>query len=299
MIRTDNFLIKSTDCNTIWLLPNEKASPSWGSDDGLSMLVPYVPNSTVSEGVLSAQQNLNKFWIVSKLQFVEFWTAMRHQSRENFVRTVHPTIVQSLRDRYCVKEGTRIYEDRYNRELMLAPKMTIEGLISGTYLIQLIEILVNLESLQTYSNKMVLELRRLNRYKKFPLTGVEILQRDKEVPPISGQTFVVQGGSSFGIKISISDGDILDQIATEEYNLYKLGKLSFAYEFDIVSSTVYFIYTLIGRLVDEFRAKILSESNTSSILDIKAVCGYCANQGKVGTALKQCRQCMSVYYCST
>jgi len=291
----------STNCNKLWLLPNDKSSSSWLGDDGESMLPPHIVNNTVSEAILSAQRNLKNFWDENQFHFTEFWTAMRHQSRENFVRTVHPTIVQSLRDRYCIREGTRIYEDRYERELLLAPKMTVEGLISGTYLIQLIETLVDLETIQSRCNKTVLDLRRLNKYKKFQLSDTEKVQRENETSPQIGQTFIVQGGPTFGMKIAVHDSDILNQIVAEEHSLYKLGKLSYAYEFDIVSSNIYFIYTMIARLLDEFRKKVLQpiESNTKSLLDIVAMCGYCSKEGGEEIVLKQCKQCMSVHYCST
>lgn len=293
--------MSDNDCNALWPLPNDKSSSSWFGDDGESMLAPYVANSSVSETILSAQRNIKNFWDVHQLQFKDFWTKMRHQSRENFVRTVHPTIVQSLRDRYCIREGTRIYEDKYERELLLAPKMTVEGLISGTYLIQLIDTLVDLEAMQSRSNKMVLDLRRLNKYKKFPLSDTEKIQRAAETSPQSGQTFIIQGGPTFGMKIVVNDDDILSQITAEEHSLYKLGKLSYTYEFAIVSSNVYFIYTMIARLLDEFIKKVLqpTESSAKSLLDIVVLCGYCSKEGSDGVVLKQCKQCMSVHYCST
>jgi len=261
------------------------------------MLKPSIANSNVSEVIFALRRNVGDFWKEHEGVFKAFWTQMRHQSRENFVRSVHPTIVQSLRDRYCVQKGGRIYEERHDRDLLLAPKMTIEGLISGSYLIGLIDSLSDLEAMQNVSDKMVLELRRLCRYKRFPFTKDEQIKRDSDTPAHVGQTFVMQGGATFGLNITIEDANILAQIITEDYNLYKLGKLSYQYEFDIVSSSVYFIYTLVGRLLDEFRVRVLQITDGRSVLDTSVVCGYCKASGE-GIALKQCRQCLSVQYCS-
>ena len=286
------------NCNSMWPSPYDQESTSWTGDQGASMLRPPHGNNSRSEVIVSLQRNVSEFWKQHDVAFKAFWTQMRHQSRENYVRSVHPTIVQSLRDRYCVQKGSRIYEERHDRDLMLAPKMTIEGLISGSYLIGLIDSLSDLEAMQNVSDKMVLELRRLCRYKRFPFTKAELAQRNNDTPAHVGQTFVMQGGATFGLNISIEDTNILAQIVTEDYNLFKLGKLSYQHEFDIVSSVVYRIYALVGKLLDEFRVKVLGSTDGRSVLDTSVACGYCSKLSGEGVVLKQCRQCLSVHYCS-
>lgn len=286
------------DYSLLWSSPYDQVSTSWYGDEGASMTRPSHIDLTISDVILTLRSNMNTFWKENKDSFRSFWTLMKHQSRENFVRSVHPTIVQSLRDRYSILLGAKVYDERHDRDLILAPKMTIEGLISGNYLIELIDILCNLEQVQKVSNRMVLDLRRLNRFKRFPFTEAEKVQRDDDTPAYVGQTFVMQGGAAFGLNISIEDANILAQIVTEDYNLYKLGKISYKYEFDIASSCVYFIYTLIGRLLDEFRVKVLHAADGRSLLDTRAVCGFCSKPGSENVVLKQCRQCLSVQYCS-
>lgn len=285
--------------NTLWCSPYDVGSPCFLGDDGRSMSS-HKDQSHLSEAILSAQIKVSLFWKMHEKEFRAFWFDMRHQSRENFVRSVHPSIVQSLRDRYCIITGMKVYEDRHDRDLLLIPKLSIEGLISGHYLLDLIEIVCTLESVQNLSNKMILDLRKLLRYKKYTLTSSEEEEMRNEVPARIGQTFVMQGGRTFGFRSVINDSTIIEHISSGQYNLFKLGKLSYNYEFKIVSASVYLLYTVIIPLLEEFKLKVLGivEFSSLNLQGKDTVCGFCGASESAETTLKQCRQCLEIYYCS-
>lgn len=91
---------------------------------------------------VTASNKADPVEMANKLQLVieEFWRdittwkAMNPSSRENFLQDVYPTIVKSLSDRYCIINGEKKYEHRYDTLLQLTTIVTVESMMSGNNL---------------------------------------------------------------------------------------------------------------------------------------------------------------------
>jgi hypothetical protein len=216
-------------------------------------------------------------------EFSEWWTALALSERQNFIRDVYPTIVQSLTDRWCLvggnmgSEGVKTYEARYDRYLSILPEFTVEYLSAGSNLPSVIaswngsdcaltgeisDRAVNLRSLcraNAYPWR-VAEYRR--QYNVQPDDKVYILvphgpgSRDSDFNPdeqLGEHMLVIDDPSRFlngcGTPSPLGGGHTV--------NLFEMGVFVLPFEYDAVMEVIYVFQHLLALLVDEYKEDVL------------------------------------------
>lgn len=246
---------------------------------------------------------METFWQKHGDSFKEFWTKMRQESRENFMREVYPTIVQSVEDRFCVLDGEKVYETRYDRFLLLVPHITVEGLWEEDTLPEMIDYMAKQEGLFCMTREMTLQLRSMIAEDSFPLTDEEDYAMEREVPIKKNQILVVNSPEAFGKMFKVQKPESITQSIGGEVNLYEMGCICFQYEFNVILETLHFAYTLVGALLDEFRSEVLGKHAKLKVSGAQYKCLQCGVKGATsgqaeGATLRQCAKCATAVYCS-
>ncbi len=240
------------------------------------------------------------FWQKNADAFKEFWGRMRPESRENMMREVYPTIVQSVEDRYCVLDGEKEYEGRYDRFLLLVPHMTVEGLSEGDTLPDMIDYMAKLEGLFCMTTEMTLKLRKMVEDDDYPLTDDEDALMLREVPCKKDQILVVNSPEAFGKMFKVQKPESIYESIGGQMNLYEMGCICYQYEFNIVLETLHYVYTMVAALLDEFRTEVLGKHAKLKVAGAQYKCLQCSKKGGgvEGVRLMQCSKCATAAYCS-
>ena len=228
---------EDVDPNTLW--PSAYESPTYSVDPEIEqeMLVEGT-NRDVDMSLLGVKRNMREFWAKHESDFRRFWTRMRPDSRENFIRDVYPLMVQSLSDRYCVLNGAKIYEHRYDYYLLLAPWMTVEYLIHEDNLPKLIEEWTTDNALSVNANSMVVQFRQLVDAGVYPLSRKQREEYARQRNPQVGDTCIMLYGGrltrsaeeTFGSYMTINKPhEVLNGTGTPSpnggtMNMYALGR---------------------------------------------------------------------------
>lgn len=289
------------DPNSLWSSPYDTVRVSetpiniGGSNTGMGIIDSSMLADDPIEIVNGLMLGIEEFWTAGKDEFKDFWAKMRHESRENFIRDVYPTIVQSIEDRYCVIEGQKVYEGRYDRFLLLAPHITVNDIREGNALIDMIEGMASQQGLFFMATEQILKLRELVAEASFPLTEAEEEAMKREVPVKKGNLLVVNSPEQFGRYFQIDKPEMATKSIGGEVNLYEAGCLSHQYEFNIVLETLYFAYSVVAALLDEFRAEVQGHRK-QKVSRALYRCVACGVKGKA--SLRKCGKCLTAAYCS-
>ena len=226
---------EDVDPNSLWPSPWESATYCVDEELQAEIQVEAI-NQNLDESLLGVKRNIRGFWLAHESEFRRFWTQMRQESRENFIRDVYPTMVQSLRDRYCIINGTKLYEGRYDRYLILTPWMTVEYLIAGDNLPALIEEWTADNALNLKASKMVIQIRCFVDAGIYPLSAKELEEYSRQrVPQMGDLAVMLLGGAltnseenSFGSFTQIDNPDYflhgcMPSPPGDTVNLYKIG----------------------------------------------------------------------------
>ena len=228
--------LEDVDPNTLW--PSAWESATYSVDEGLQQEIQVEgTNDDVDESLLGVKRNMREFWDAHEPDFRRFWTRMRRESRDNFIRDVYPLMVQSLHDRYCVINRAKVYEGRYDRYLLLAPWMTVEYLIDGDNLPALIEEWIEDNALNLKAGEMILQFRSMVDAGLYPLSSAEHREYARQRNPQVGDLGVILLGSalknteeeSFGSFIRINkpyeflNGNGTPAPTGGTVNLYRMG----------------------------------------------------------------------------
>lgn len=246
---------------------------------------------------------MEAFWQKHGDAFKDFWSKMRQESRENFMREVYPTIVQSVEDRYCVLDGEKVYESRYDRFLLLVPHITVEGLWEEDTFVEMIDYMAKQEGLFCMTTELTLALRKMIAEDNFPLTDEEDYAMEREVPIKKNQILVVNSPEAFGKMFKVQKPESITQSVGGEVNLYEMGCICFQYEFNVILEVLHFAYTLVAALLDEFRSEVLGKHAKLKVGGAQYKCLQCGVKGAAGgetegVSLRQCAKCATAVYCS-
>lgn len=224
---------------------------------------------------------------------------MTQESRENMMRAVYPTIVQSVEDKYCVINGEKEYNDRYDRYMLLVPHVTVEGLREGDTLLYMIEHMGKPEGLFCMTTDLTLKLRKLVEDNNFPLTDEEKSHMLRELQCKIDQILMVNTPGEFGKTVKLQKPEAMQKGSGEQSKLYEKGWVCYQCEFLIVLRTVNFVYSMVAALLDEFRSKVLGKHAKRKVAGATYQCLQCGVKGGAeGVRLMQCSKCNIAAYCS-
>lgn len=283
------------DPNTLWRSPYD-TSVSDDTEQAAETTGGIIDNSMLSDDpieiVNGVMLGMQTFWVKFGETFKDFWSKMRVESRENFLRAVYPTIVQSVEDRYCVLDGEKVYESMYDRFLLLVPHITVDGIKEENTLIDMLDYMAKPDGLFFMTREMTLQLRQMIAEDNFPLTEDEEDARDREVPVKKNAILVVNSPEQFGKFLEIKNPQMLEKDDNGELNLFEMGCICHQYEFNIMLETLHFAYTLLAAVLDDFHREVLAKH-----VKIVSKCSACGASGEE-VALKQCAKCKDAVYCS-
>lgn len=243
------------------------------------------------------QTNMNKFWLEHSLPFTVLWTKMSNNNRAKCLRASFPNILHSATDRYYIVNEQKVYEKAYDKHLFLAPEVTVEFLSSASNLLDLIQNLGDLHKMQSISQLTVRRLRELVVHRAYPFTTAVAAAIEKETPLKEGSFLRMDTPDSYGVPYNVqSPAAILNE------NIFKLGCMMYVYEFDIVSETLHFIYTVVNAVIDKSGRDSLREDDVPVYSqvpsNVESVCGFCHKGKSENVILMQCKQCLAEFYCS-
>lgn len=129
------------------------------------------------EAILETKERIVSFWNNNQEGFLKWWQSNSVIQREEFIREVYYTIVQSLDDRYCycVNTGRKIYENRYDHYLSLWPGFTVKHLAHESNFPDLIDAWCQFNYLANQLNIMVVKFRLLYRSNLYPRQRPELI----------------------------------------------------------------------------------------------------------------------------
>lgn len=287
------------DPNTLWPSPYDNTSQQAVFNEKrveAASEVDSILNADPSDIIKGIRVNMAEFSGGYKIQFQAFWSKMNPNSREYFIRSVYPTIVQSAADKYSLAAGRKVYHHRHDRYLELEPRMTIEYLISGNNMVDLVEELSHPDGLMWNQTSKVCELRKRLLAGTFTLTKHEVEQFEKEKVVAKGSMLVFSAPNDFGKYMQVNNPDNILKSKLGEVNLYEKGNICKLAEYNIVVEVIHFMYCVVGSFIDEFRVQVLRHKKS----DIK-LCGpqsLCAGCKAVKKDLKRCSACNVTSYCS-
>mmetsp|Transcript_125985 Transcript_125985/g.246970 ORF Transcript_125985/g.246970 Transcript_125985/m.246970 type:complete len:347 (+) Transcript_125985:164-1204(+) len=306
--------------DTTNISPRSDVDPNtlWGTSDGASFNARTKKTKPTGESLVALNdnpieaaeglhKNISTFWKTNETVFKSFWDKMLPKSRENFLRDVYPTIVQSISDRYCYLNGEKVYENRYDRYLLLAPELTVAALSKDNELPELITLMVKEDALSTGASYMVTSLRRLYKQNHFPFTPSEREAEIKQFNIVKGSYLVANHPDKFGVYFQVDKPELIKKSMGGTVNLFESGILSYPFEFDIVLDTLIFMYGMIGAFLDEFRVEVMRQriETNVKICSPQYACKFCGTSGSCGggsgadgVKLLVCAQCNVTLYCS-
>jgi hypothetical protein len=216
------------------------------------------------ENIVSLKRKLKKNWIEHKSSFSSHWLGLTLEQREEHVRRAVPSIVQSENDRYCIKNGVKVYENKYDRYLLLSPQLTVECLCYNAYLLTLFDESVSDSFLCHSSMEKAVLLRQLYRANRYPFPVEKRDQVNDEIVLKKDQCIVTvisqkrgdwDETSDFGDKLHVSDPDKIlhgsgeAEVGEQPINLYEHGAFLLPFEFDeILENTGVYMGTLAALL---------------------------------------------------
>lgn len=291
------------DPNTIWASSHRaKTFSSTGAADVDKSITEDYQGGNPTEICIKIHEETRKFWRKYSAEFEEFWKKMTTESRENFLREMNPYLVQNLHDRYCILNGKKTYENRYNTELLFRPNLTIDNLASGDNFPDLFKLWAQESALVGETSEIVVNFRlKHTREGWFPHNRAQLVEYRRQLEMRKGdhvhQNFP---NAPFGTLVSMEKPDIVINSQRSGINLYRIGMVVHPVEFHFVVSCLTLPLLILANTVDEFREEILGKNGDYSKMVSKAFgCAQCRKtEGDNSKHLKACGKCKIVFYCS-
>jgi hypothetical protein len=294
--RTEREGVTETDPNTIWgsqFDPNNRSRTTRGFEN-----IGVQSNTNVVDVVVKLQEGVKAFTVKHMDGFIIFWHKMTPASRENFLRDIYPTIVQSLDDRYCIHNCEKMYENIYDRNLILTPIMTVEYLIDGDNLINLFREWASDHALIGHSADLVVQLRRLFKEGSYPLPELQTKKYNEELIIKKGDMMMLNRPDSFGNYVKIDKPEFVTISHAGQVCIYDMGLVLHLTEVSEVFENLHFLLSLLGNTIDEYKDEILGRG-TAKLLASQMICANCSRtECKDGKVLKTCAKCVITFYCS-
>jgi len=276
-----------------------------------------------ADSLVGLKEGLKAFLDEHGHTFKQWWSTQTQKQRAYFIRDVYPPIVYSPTDRWCYvggsdesEGGVKTYEERYLQYVTLFPEFTVQFLVDGMNIINLItEWTQSEDSLSQEISSRVVKFRSLYRgglyiwphpvAKHSARCNREIQVRKNDIIHLLFTSTAGQGTDADILKqrMEVNDPKMLIQgtgenfVGDHQVNLYELGIIIHPFEYETIVEALFVLMHCVSALVEEYKEEILKISMTSEESVAKAIfqCQSCGSKENI----KKCRQCMTVWYCST
>jgi MYND finger len=260
------------------------------------------------------KRKIKQRWHQYKASFVDYWLTLNLKQREGILRRAAPCMVQSATDRYCISNGKRVYENRYDRYLLLSPELTVEYMCQGSNLLNQFEESITDGFISSRFMDKVVHLRQLYRANKYPFPSA--IQSKVEDERNVRKDSICINLPSFGpgdadeSREFITYNRIVDphtllhgtgaKVGTQTVNVFEMGAIVLPFELDEVSADAGIVLSLLTGLLALYHEEIFNKvMPVAPVVTPTIVCAHCRlGAAATGEAMKMCGRCKSVYYCS-
>jgi len=263
------------------------------------------------EAILETKERIVSFWNKHQEGFLNWWQSYSVMQREEFIRAVYYTIVQSLDDRYCycVETGRKIYENRYDHYLSLWPGFTVKHLVQESNFPDLIDAWCQFNYLANQLNVMVVKFRLLYRSNLYPrqrpeLINEAVVKKGDQMVEISSRLLMTGEQNdgqmdSLGKVRTVNDPKtVRDGTGENGINLYDMGAFIHMFEFSTVCEVLSVQAHVVASLIDEYLEEVVGGEVKRRTMKALLNCMSCGVGASSTVKILICNRCEITGYCS-